>query len=115
MMNTQEYNSPKLYDCEYGNFISDFDIFCGAHKGNYALDLACGTGRITIHLARKGWRCTGIDKNGSMLAEAQQKTKNLKLDITYVKQDMRYFNVNQTFDLITMGGNAFQALLNEQD
>lgn len=48
---TQEYQHPGLYDCEYRNFTEDFDIFSNYSNSGGVLDLACGTGRLTIELA----------------------------------------------------------------
>ena len=46
---------------------------------------------------------------------AQEKAKNRGFDITYLNVDMRNFNLNKKFDLLTMAGNSFQALLTEKD
>jgi len=112
---TQEYQHPALYDCEYGNFTQDFDIFSSYVNSGQVLDLACGTGRLTIELAKRGLECVGIDKSASMLSMAQAKSKSLGFDIFYLQEDIKKFQLEQKFDLITMAGNSFQALLNESD
>ncbi len=112
---TQEYQHPEFYDCEYGNFTQDFAIFSSYINSGQVLDLACGTGRLTIELARRGLKCMGIDINASMLSMAQAKSKALGFDILYLQEDMKKFQLEQKFDLITMAGNSFQALLNESD
>ena len=109
---TQEYQHPVLYDCEYGNFTQDFDIFSSYINSGRVLDLACGTGRLTIELAKRGLQCVGIDKSASMLSMAQAKSKALGLNIFYLQEDIRKFQLEQKFDLITMAGNSFQVLLN---
>jgi malonyl-CoA O-methyltransferase len=38
-----------------------------------ALDVGCGTGRVLLKLAARGWQATGIDFSAGMLAEAQKK------------------------------------------
>ena len=104
---TQEYQHPGLYDCEYGNFTKDFDIFSSYINSGGVLDLACGTGRLTIELAKRGLECVGIDKSASMLSMAQAKSKALGFDIFYLQEDIRKFQLEQKFDLITMAGNSF--------
>ena len=37
------------------------------------LDLACGTGTMTVLFARRGYTVTGVDYSPEMLAQAQQK------------------------------------------
>lgn len=49
-----EYSSPLIYESEYGGYTDDFDIFCGTVQSGEALDIACGTGRITLRLAEIG-------------------------------------------------------------
>ncbi len=112
---TQEYQHPGLYDCEYGNSTEDFDIFSSYINSGQVLDLACGTGRLTIELAKRGLECVGIDKSVSMLSMAQAKSKALGFDIFYLQEDIRKFQLEQKFNLIAMAGNSFQALLNESD
>ena len=41
--------------------------------GGPVLELACGTGRIAIPLAKEGFAVTGIDLSRAMLAEARDK------------------------------------------
>lgn len=42
--------------------------------GNTVLDLACGTGSLTMELARRGYEMIGVDLSPEMLAEAAKKT-----------------------------------------
>ncbi|MCY9456984.1 class I SAM-dependent methyltransferase, partial [Bacillus inaquosorum] len=52
------------------------------------LDLACGTGEISIRLAEKGFEVTGIDLSEEMLSYAQQKVSSNQ-PILFLQQDMR--------------------------
>lgn len=110
-----EYSSPLIYESEYGGYTDDFDIFCSTVTKGEALDIACGTGRITLRLAEIGLKCTGIDASDPMLKLAKEKARNHGFDITYLNIDMRNFNFNKKFDLLTLAGNSFQALLTEKD
>lgn len=111
--NLDEYQNPAVYDAEYGNYSDDFNVFVGLKTGGDALDLACGTGRLTIALAKSGLNCTGLDTSKKMLEKARIKSKNLP--IHYLDGDIRDFNLGQAFDLVTMAGNSFQALLTIED
>jgi hypothetical protein len=48
-----------------------------------------------------------------MLTLAQEKSQNLLIE--WVHEDIRHFQLNRKFDLITLVGNAFQALLTDDD
>lgn len=50
----------------------------------YVLDLACGTGRHAIPLARKGYRVIGVDLSAVMLSRARKR----KSSVRWVRADM---------------------------
>lgn len=57
----------------------------GGKKTGSLLDIACGSGNLSIPLAKLGYRVTGCDLSEDMLAMAKQKCENipwLKLDMT---------------------------------
>lgn len=111
--NLEEYTDPYLYDAEYGGYQGDFDLFFNLISEGNVLDLACGTGRLAIPMAQKGFNVIGLDASESMLALAREKSKELLIE--WIQGDIRDFQLNKTFDLILMAGNAFQALLSEED
>lgn len=111
--NLEEYIDPEIYDAEYGSFQGDFDFFLHLIEIGTVLDLACGTGRLTIPFAQKGLKVIGLDASKPMLTRAQEKSQNLLIE--WAHGDIRHFQLNQKFDLITMAGNAFQGLLTDDD
>ena len=62
------------------------------------LDIGCGTGAVAIPLAKKGYNVIGIDMSGDMLSAARQKADDLNLDILFLNQDMRAFELYGTVD-----------------
>jgi ubiquinone/menaquinone biosynthesis C-methylase UbiE len=52
------------------------------------LDIACGTGNLTLPLAQLGYQMTGLDRAPAMLAIARQKATASQQPITFVCQDM---------------------------
>ncbi|HLS66425.1 MAG TPA: class I SAM-dependent methyltransferase [Pseudogracilibacillus sp.] len=53
------------------------------------VDLGCGTGEVTLRLAKKGYEMTGVDLSVEMLAIAQQKSLEMQEKIRWVQQDIR--------------------------
>lgn len=41
------------------------------------LDMGCGTGRLCLHFAARGYDCAGVDLSGEMLAKARENYRNL--------------------------------------
>ena len=64
------------------------------------LDLGCGTGNITEYLATAGYDMIGIDYSEDMLNIAQEKKYDNGLDILYLNQDMREFELYGTVSAI---------------
>ena len=64
-------------------------------KPALVLDLACGTGNITILLALKGYDMIGLDNSAEMLSEARNKDSGA---ILFTLQDMRDFELYGTVD-----------------
>lgn len=52
------------------------------------LDLACGTGSLTVELARLGYDMIGVDSSPAMLCEAQNKKYKENIDALFLCQDM---------------------------
>ena len=60
------------------------------------LDLGCGTGSLTEILARRGFDMIGVDVSEEMLQIAMEKRDRSGLDILYLLQDMREFELYGT-------------------
>lgn len=56
------------------------------------LDLACGTGRMTLELAQRGYDMIGVDGSAEMLAEASARRLSFTNPL-YLMQDMRAFEL----------------------
>lgn len=88
------------FDVDYEN-IADFLTHRlkanGITKG-LVLDLACGTGTLTLALARKGYEMLGADASEDMLSVARQKQG--AENILFLNQPMEEFELYGTVDAI---------------
>ena len=89
----------KMYDCKPRNI----------------LDLACGTGALTILLAAKGYEMTGVDRAQGMLNIAREKASDHNLQITFHHGDMLNFRLNQQFDAILCTYDSINYASNENE
>ena len=64
------------------------------------LDLGCGTGKMTLELASRGYDMTGIDYSPEMLDIARTAAEEYGNDILWLCQDMREFELYGTVDAI---------------
>jgi SAM-dependent methyltransferase len=80
--------------------------------GHPVLELACGTGRLTIPIAQSGVEIVGLDVSPSMLAHARTKAKAPGVAVEFVEGDCRSFDLGRKFALIFMAFNSMQHLHN---
>jgi len=75
----------------------------GPVKGQRVLDLACGHGLITRHLARQGADVVGIDISDPLIAAARHREAKEPLGVTYVRDDVSSPDLlsTDTFDAAT--------------
>ena len=78
--------------------------------GHPVLELACGTGRLTIPIARSGVEIVGLDLSPSMLVHARRKAESASVAIEFVEDDCRSFDLGRKFALIFMAFNSMQHL-----
>ena len=60
--------------------------------GEPVLELACRTGRITIPLASKGIKITGLDISEPMLEQARKKDRG---KVEWIRTDCRNFHLSE--------------------
>jgi ubiquinone/menaquinone biosynthesis C-methylase UbiE len=83
-------------------------------KGGTVLEIACGTGRVTIRLAQGGVKVVGLDRSPQMLEVAREKSAGLST-ARWIEADMRSFELDEAFELVIIPGHAFQNLNTAQD
>lgn len=120
MKNMQEYNLiAPFYDIEHASFSEDLDIYSNYAElaGGKILELACGTGRALLPLARAGYQMTGVDSSTAMLDLARQQVESEGLvdRCRLVEQDMRTLELNQKFRLAFIALGSFGHIITRRD
>ncbi|MGN7476508.1 class I SAM-dependent methyltransferase [Solibacillus silvestris] len=114
--NLSKYANPKEYDETYKSFTADLEFIKAqlAESQQTIIELACGTGRLAIPLARKGHLVYGVDIDAGMLKYAQEKADAENLDIHLSVQDCTLLNLPIKTNFIYMTGNSFQHFLTNE-
>ena len=117
MMENLYINTAKLYDADNrAVFSADIPFYLERAKelGGKVLELACGTGRITIPLAEAGINIWGLDYSSSMLDVLNDKVSKLfketQQNIHSILGDMLDFSLSEQFKLILVPFRSFQSL-----
>lgn len=114
-MEQSPYDDPSLYDRIVSPPSSSLEFYLeviGASEGP-VLELACGTGRLTIPIARalandRSRPVTGLDLAPAMLEAARRNAASASVSIELVEGDMRAFSLGRRFGTIFV---AFNTLL----
>ena len=68
------------------------------HEPGLTLDLACGTGSLTVELKRRGWDIFGVDGSYDMLSRAMDKAYDEGLEMLFLCQRMEKLDLYGTID-----------------
>ncbi|MGE7592902.1 class I SAM-dependent DNA methyltransferase [Peribacillus frigoritolerans] len=83
--------------------------------GRKVLDLACGTGEMTVELAQHGFEVTGVDLSDEMLLVANEKAVKLGLSVQLFQQNMAELEGLGQFDCVTIFCDSLNYLRDEED
>jgi SAM-dependent methyltransferase len=112
--NLEEFADPDNYDIEDDSDTGvAFYSALARETGGPILEIACGTGRVSIPIARLGLAVTGLDLVPGMLERARRKAAGLPT--RWVEGDARTFDLGEQFRLVFLTGNAFQMFLTRAD
>jgi SAM-dependent methyltransferase len=106
------YSDGRHYDALLGDQVADiaFYLSLARQAQGGVLELACGTGRITLPLALEGIDITGLDLSGPMLQRAREKAATSGARLSWVQADARSFDLAKQFSLIFLPYNSMQHL-----
>lgn len=101
----------------YAEWVEYLETLCKEinYQPRSILDLACGTGNLSIRLAKSGLQIIGVDGSQSMLAVARKKTENAGLAITYYHGTFTEFQIPQKVDLVVSLFDSLNYLLHSED
>ncbi|MEH7251383.1 class I SAM-dependent methyltransferase [Neobacillus niacini] len=83
--------------------------------GKNLLDLACGTGELSVRFAKEGFSVTGVDLSADMLAVAQAKAQEEGLQIPFFEQNMANLEGHGEFDVIGIFCDSLNYLRSDED
>ena len=79
------------------------------------LELCCGTGRLTLPIAKEGYTITGVDITPSMLEKAKTKASKEGLVVEFIEADIRTLDLPDKYDFIFIPFNSIHHLYKNED
>src|SRR5437588_8094896 len=115
--------SAKYYDQAYGakQDLADLPFYLDLARqiGRPVLELACGTGRVLLPIARQGVAIHGVDNSGPMLRRLEEKlrqeSKDVRELVSIFTGDMRTFRSNRKYRLVIIPFRPLQHMYTVED
>jgi 2-polyprenyl-3-methyl-5-hydroxy-6-metoxy-1,4-benzoquinol methylase len=106
------YEDADFYDAEFATREHEIPFYCrwASRTGGPILEVACGSGRLTLPIAEQGLEIVGLDVSAPMLARARAKSTKRSIAVEWTHQDCRTMELGRTFKLILSATNAMQHL-----
>ena len=117
---TAEELNAQFYDVTMSDWEGEIDFYRGlithsqGGKTFGLLEIACGTGRVVLQLAKEGTHVTGLDLSPEMLEIARRKSAGLS-NVNWVLGDMRTFDIGTKFGYVISRGHSFQFMATPDD
>jgi SAM-dependent methyltransferase len=109
----------RLYDAFPFDADLPFYLHLAKETGGRVLEVACGTGRLLVPLARAGFDVTGLDRSPHMLEVVREKLAAAGPEVAgrvrLIEGDMRSFAVDGPFDLAILPVKSFAYLVERAD
>lgn len=118
-------------DYKVGDLVYDANIYDGMNtdladlqfykrwlppsKDTRILELCCGTGRLTLPIAKEGYDICGVDCTPSMLDQAKTKASEAGLKIGFVQADIRTLELGEKFNIVFIPFNSIHHLYKNED
>jgi SAM-dependent methyltransferase len=107
-----------LYDLVYADHDADLALYeqFVARGETPSLELAVGSGRVALHLARQGYPVVGVDTSRPMLARLESALDEVtRPRVRLVEADIRDFDLGERFDLVYCALDSFEQMLTNDD
>lgn len=107
--------TPVHYAHQIQSQIEGVERFLNLEPRARVLDLACGAGRQTLEMARRGYRVFGLDSLDASVSEARRVGRSEKLNVHFMKGDIRQIRYKAEFDAVINLFSSFGHFPDERD
>jgi len=120
MLSSDFYDHPALYDAllpvhAHLPYYVELARQASRETSGDILELACGTGQLTVPVASAGLPIVGVDASAAMLNAARERAAAAKVSVEYSLGDMRNFDLGRQFGLIFIARNSLLHLHSTED
>jgi SAM-dependent methyltransferase len=115
-LNSDIYDYPELYDALLPvRAHLPYYMELARQASGEVLELACGTGQLTVPIASAGLPIAGLDLSAPMVNRARERAAAAKVPVEHSVGDMRNFDLGRQFRLIFIARNSLLHLHSTED
>ena len=103
-----------MSEIPYDTYVELIDLAANGIAGKKILDVGCGTGLLSVKLAKLKGIVTGIDISSDMLSIATDRARSLDLPVTFVEQPMQHITGFSDFDVAIITIDSLNYVIEEE-
>lgn len=104
-----------MTEIPYDTYAEILDLATGGIADKRILDIGCGTGLLSVKLAKMGGIVTGVDISPDMISVAQQRAEVLSLPIAFVEQPMQQLEGFEGFDVAVIAIDSLNYVIEREE
>lgn len=104
-----------MADIPYDRYVELIDSALNGIPNKKILDIGCGTGLLSVKLAKMGGDVTGVDLSADMLRIATERAKSLQMPIEFVNQPMQGLEGFENFDAAVIAIDSLNYVIVEEE
>ena len=103
------YDAPDLYDRVLADYREDLEFWLAEARAadGPVLEVACGTGRVLLHLRAHGADVDGLDQSEPMLRRLRDRAAAIGVRVHVAQADMRDFTMPRRYRRVFIAFNGF--------
>ena len=104
-----------MTEIPYDTYAEFIELATNGVSGKKILDIGCGTGLLSVKLAKMGGDVTGVDLSPDMLSIATERAASLNMPVTFVNQSMQELEGFSDFDAAVIAIDSLNYVVNQQE